>query len=115
MNVTEMLPHAERATELLRTLSHPHRLLVLCALREGERSVGHLQAELDVGQVAMSQQLMRLRAEGLVASRKEGSQVIYRIARPEVVEILQALHRVLCIHVDHEVAPKPVAEPEFVI
>lgn len=104
MNVKDMLPHAERATELLRTLSHPHRLLVLCALREGERSVGALQAELDVGQVAMSQQLMRLRADGLVSTRREGAQVLYRIARPEVIEILAALHSVLCVHVVRDAA-----------
>lgn len=94
-----MLPHAERATELLRTLSHPYRLLVLCALREGEKSVSALQAELEAAQVPLSQQLMRLRADGLVATRKEGNQVIYRIAKPEVVEILVALHNVLCAHV----------------
>jgi ArsR family transcriptional regulator, virulence genes transcriptional regulator len=98
MNVIEMLPHAERATELLRTLAHPYRLLVLCALREGEKSVSRLQAELEAAQVPLSQQLMRLRADGLVDTRKDGNQVIYRIAKPEVVEILVALHHVLCVH-----------------
>lgn len=101
VKMSDMLAHAEEATALLKSLSHPYRLLVLCSLSQGEKSVGDIQIELDAQQVPLSQQLMRLRSEGLVATRKEGLQVFYRIARPEILEILQALQSVLCHPVQH--------------
>jgi DNA-binding transcriptional ArsR family regulator len=96
MNVKEMIPASDKAAELLRSLSHPQRLLVLCALADQEKSVAALREELDIGQVPMSQQLMRLRADGLVEARREGTTVYYRIARPEVLTVVQALHAAFC-------------------
>jgi DNA-binding transcriptional ArsR family regulator len=97
MNVAEMIPASERAAELMRSLSHPQRILVLCALGTGEKSVAELRRELGgVAQVPMSQQLMRLRADGLVASRREGTMVYYRIARREVLSVVEALHATFC-------------------
>jgi ArsR family transcriptional regulator len=96
MNVKEMIPASGKAAELLRSLSHPQRLLVLCALGAQEKSVGELRQQLDIDQVPMSQQLMRLRADGLVESRREGTTVYYRIARPEVITVVQALHSAFC-------------------
>ena len=75
MNVKDMIPAARSAAELMRSLSHPQRLLILCALVDGEKSVAQLREQLDVEQVPMSQQLMRLRADGLVESRREGTRV----------------------------------------
>ena len=66
MNVSDMIPAANSAAELMRSLSHPQRLLVLCSLVDGEKSVSELRQELDIDQVPMSQQLMRLRSDGLV-------------------------------------------------
>jgi len=74
-----MIPASDKAAELLRSLSHPQRLLVLCALGNEERSVAELRELLDIDQVPMSQQLMRLRADGLVEARREGTTVHYRI------------------------------------
>lgn len=92
-----MIPASARAADLMRSLSHPQRLLVLCALGEKEKSVGQLRQELGgIGQVPMSQQLMRLRADGLVTSRREGTVVYYRIAQPEVVQVVEALHAAFC-------------------
>ena len=96
MNVREMIPASGRAADLLRSLSHPQRLLVLCALGEQERSVADLREELGIEQVPMSQQLMRLRADGLVEARREGTTVFYRIARPEVLTVVSALHSAFC-------------------
>jgi len=96
MNVKEMIPASGKAADLLRSLSHPQRLLVLCALGGGEKSVAELRQELAIEQVPMSQQLMRLRADGLVESRREGTTVYYRIARPEVLTIVDALHVAFC-------------------
>ena len=91
-----MIPASNEAAELLRSLSHPQRLLVLCALGGEEKSVGQLRQELNIEQVPMSQQLMRLRADGLVESRREGTTVFYRIARPEVLTVVEALHAAFC-------------------
>lgn len=80
----------------MRSLSHPQRLLTLCALGGEEKSVAELRHELGIDQVPMSQQLMRLRADGLVESRREGTTVFYRITRPEVVAVVEALHAAFC-------------------
>lgn len=96
MNVVDLIPASERAAELMRSLSHPQRLLVLCALGGGEKSVAQLRDELGIGQVPMSQQLMRLRADGLVEARREGTSVFYRIARAEVLLVIGALHEAFC-------------------
>ena len=96
MNVKDLIPASAQAADLMRSLSHPQRLLVLCALGREEKSVGQLREELGIGQVPMSQQLMRLRADGLVTSRREGTKVFYRIAQPEVVGIVEALHSAFC-------------------
>ncbi|WP_348627723.1 metalloregulator ArsR/SmtB family transcription factor [Mesorhizobium sp. M2C.T.Ca.TU.002.02.1.1] len=96
MNVREMIPASGKAAELLRSLSHPQRLLVLCALGDEERSVAELRELLDIDQVPMSQQLMRLRADGLVEARRDGTTVHYRITRPEVLTVIEALHSAFC-------------------
>ena len=104
MNVEDMIPAAEEAADLMRSLSHPQRLLALCALGTEEKSVAQLREELGgVDQVPMSQQLMRLRADGLVESRREGTTVFYRITRPEVLEVIGALQTAFC-------APVPAKE-----
>jgi DNA-binding transcriptional ArsR family regulator len=91
-----MIPASETAAELMRSLSHPQRLLVLCALADGEKSVAQLRQELGIEQVPMSQQLMRLRADGLVEARREGTTVFYRIAQAEVRAVVEALHSTFC-------------------
>lgn len=96
MNVEQMIPASGQAADLMKSLSHPQRLLVLCALGGEERSVGELRDMLSIDQVPMSQQLMRLRADGLVEARREGTTVFYRIARPEVLEVIEALHQAFC-------------------
>ncbi len=109
MNVAEMIPASEDAADLMRSLSHPQRLLVLCALGDEEKSVSELRRLLgNIEQVPMSQQLMRLRSDGLVTSRREGTTVYYRIARGEVLSIIEALHATFCPPVK---APKPRRKP----
>lgn len=96
MNVKDMIPASEQAADLMRSLSHPQRLLVLCALGNAERSVAELRELLGIDQVPMSQQLMRLRADGLVEARREGTTVYYRITRAEVLTLIEALHEAFC-------------------
>lgn len=115
MNVSDMIPAAGKAADLLRSLSHPQRLLVLCALGEEEKSVAELRETLDIDQVPMSQQLMRLRADGLVEARRSGTTVYYRVTRPEVLSVVGALHEAFCPPPRHrgaEAGAKPPAEPE---
>ena len=91
-----MISAADSAAELMRSLSHPQRLLVLCALVDGEKSVAELRQELGIEQVPMSQQLMRLRSDGVVEARREGTTVFYSITRPEVLTVVEALHTAFC-------------------
>ena len=70
MQLADLQPRADEAAALLRVLANPHRLLILCALVEGERSVGQLQARLALSQSALSQHLARLREAGVVVTRR---------------------------------------------
>jgi len=87
---------AERASGFLKALAHESRLLILCILAEGEKSVGELEQLLTLRQPTVSQQLARLRAEGLVATRREGKIVHYRLACDEARKIIQAIYDVFC-------------------
>ena len=90
-----LLAQARHATELLKALSHEGRLLILCVLADGERSVSEIEAVMDLPQAAVSQQLARLRLDGLVASRREGRNIYYFIARQDVTKLITALHDML--------------------
>ncbi|MFN6925608.1 MAG: ArsR/SmtB family transcription factor [Tabrizicola sp.] len=88
---------ASRAVALLKSLSHEGRLQILCLLIENEMSVTQLAEALGTNPVNVSQQLMRLRAEGIVQTRREGKSVIYSLAREEVVAIVAALRDTFCV------------------
>jgi DNA-binding transcriptional ArsR family regulator len=89
-------PSVTRATALLKALAHDARLEILCQLIGGEHTVGEICAVLHLPQAAVSQQLMRLRAEGLVGARREGRHIHYRLERPEVRAIITELQRTFC-------------------
>ena len=78
--------------QLLKTLSHPTRLAVLEILRDGEQCVCHMEAMLGLRQASISQQLMVLREAGLVAIRRDGLNVYYRVTRPQVYTVLDAVN-----------------------
>lgn len=88
-----VMANARKASDFLKALSHEVRLLILCLLMERERSVSELEARLGLTQPAVSQQLARLRAENLVESRRDGKNVYYSLARPEVAEVIATLRR----------------------
>ena len=83
-------PVHEAKASLFRVLGHPARVRILELLREGERSVGSLQAELELDSSGTSQHLGALRRIGLVESRREGTSVYYRVDDPAVFELLEA-------------------------
>ena len=82
-------PIHEAKAELFRVLGHPARVRILELLRDGERSVGSLQAELELDSGGTSQHLASLRRTGLVGSRREGTSVYYRVDDPRVFELLE--------------------------
>lgn len=87
---------AARAVALLKSLSHERRLQILCCLVDGELNVTQLAEVLGASPVTVSQQLMRLRAEGIVQTRRDGKSVIYALAREEVTAIVTALRDTFC-------------------
>lgn len=96
MNMNDAHEMVEPASRMLRVLSNPHRLLVLCSLREGEKFAGELGDELDLSQSALSQHLAVLRGEALVTTRREGQRIAYRLASTEVRRIIGVLHDLYC-------------------
>ncbi|HRE61082.1 MAG TPA: metalloregulator ArsR/SmtB family transcription factor [Micropepsaceae bacterium] len=87
---------AERAAALLRALANERRLLILCQLGDGELTVGALQARIGVSQSALSQHLALLREEGIVATRRAGQTIYYRIADPAAVQVIATLAGIFC-------------------
>jgi ArsR family transcriptional regulator len=87
---------ADEAATMLRALSNPSRLMLLCQLVEREKSVSELEAALNLSQAYVSQQLARLRAEGLVAATREGRTVRYRLADGRVAPVIQTLYEQYC-------------------
>ncbi|MDJ0388455.1 metalloregulator ArsR/SmtB family transcription factor [Roseomonas sp. E05] len=89
---------ASEAAAMLRLLANERRLLVLCLLiMEGEASVGCLVERVGLSQPALSQHLAKLREDGLVATRRTGTTIHYRIADPRVARIIATLHDVFCL------------------
>lgn len=85
------------AVSVLKSIAHESRLLVLCFLSEaGELSVGDLVNRIGLSQSALSQHLAKLRAEGLVATRKDAQTVFYRVADDKVLTLLGTLHDLYC-------------------
>lgn len=91
-----LMQKAAKASEFLKALSHESRLLLLCLLADRERSVSELEAILHLRQPTISQQLARLRLDGLVTTRREGKAVFYSIADPHVREMIGVLHKIFC-------------------
>jgi ArsR family transcriptional regulator len=87
---------AGAASELLKALSHPERLLLLCQLSQGEHCVGELEEVLEIRQPSLSQQLGVLRERGLVSTRREGTQIHYSVASPEALALLKLLYKMYC-------------------
>lgn len=96
MNIQKMTRTAEMVSELMKTLAHPKRLLILCQLVEGERSVGELAKLLDMREAAVSQQLTLLRKDKLVATRREGQTIWYSMPREDVRGLLGYLYETFC-------------------
>ncbi|WP_126976028.1 ArsR/SmtB family transcription factor [Frigidibacter oleivorans] len=91
-----MTARAGEAAAFLKAMSHEGRLLILCHLAQGERSVTELEQLLSSRQAAVSQQLARLRAEGLVRTRREGKAIYYSLHDPKAERLVQLLYAMFC-------------------
>jgi len=87
---------AAQASGLLKVLGNPERLLLLCQLSQGEYCVSELEQMLGIVQPTLSQQLGVLRGEELVATRREGKQIYYRIASDAAMAVMQVLYQQFC-------------------
>ncbi len=96
MNVNEMQDSASRAAGLMKALSSENRLMILCQLAQEEKTVGRLAADLDLRQAAVSQQLALLRKDGLVAARRDGRSIHYRLAGREARAVITMLYDLFC-------------------
>lgn len=88
--------NAEKASSLLKSMSHPSRLMVLCHLMNGECEVSVLNQAIPLSQSALSQHLASLRDAGLVKTRRESQVIHYRLNSKAVSDILQTLYRIYC-------------------
>jgi DNA-binding transcriptional ArsR family regulator len=95
-DIDDFVTHAREASEFLKALAHETRLMILCLLSEGEKSVGELEAKVKQPQAIVSQQLARLRLDDIVRTRREGRQIYYSIARAEIVTVVKALYVMFC-------------------
>ena len=96
MNIQDLEDNAERAATLLASMANVRRLMMLCHLVEGECSVGRLADRIGLSQSALSQHLGRMRALGLVESRRSGQTIYYRLASREVMAVLETLQELYC-------------------
>ena len=92
----EMARNARNAADFLKALAHESRLMILCHLASGEKSVTELEQLLSARQAAVSQQLMRLRQEGLVTARREGKQIFYSLSDDRTVRIMDVVYDLFC-------------------
>lgn len=95
-DLERLLQQARKASDLLKALSHESRLLILCLLVEGEKSVSELEEIMQMPQAAVSQHLARLRLDRLVHTRRDGRTMYYSIAGEEVSSIVDALYELFC-------------------
>ncbi len=92
----QMMRKARKASDFLKALSHETRLLVLCLLAERERSVTELENILSLRQPTVSQQLARLRLDGMVTTRRDGKTVYYSIADENIHRIISVVYDIFC-------------------
>jgi len=97
--VARLRGSAVRVTDLLKAIANPSRLMILCQLAEGEKSVGEMERVVGLSQSGLSQHLAVLRRKRIVATRREAQSIYYSLASKDVEEIMAALYRVFCAKV----------------
>lgn len=95
-HTAEMVENAVEAADFLKKFAHPSRLMILCALVDGERSVRDLEDTLGIRQPGLSQQIAELRDAGLITGRKESKHMFYRLSDERVSDFIALMHRMFC-------------------
>ena len=95
-DLDKMMANAQTASNFLKAISHEGRLMILCYLSSGEKSVTQMEEMLSARQAAVSQQLSRLRFEGLVKTRREGKTIYYSLADDRSTKILEVVYDLFC-------------------
>lgn len=96
MDANQIQDQADNVAQLLTAMSNPKRLMILCHLLDSEKSVGEIATLVDLGQSPLSQHLAKLRALGLVSTRRAGQSIRYRLASYKVEEVLKTVYRLYC-------------------
>ena len=96
LDLDKMKASAGTACRLMKVLSNPDRLMLLCQLSQGEKRVGELEEILGIVQPTLSQQLTVLRDEELVTTRREGKSIYYQIASPQALAVMNVLFEQFC-------------------
>lgn len=96
MKPEEMKKNCDLVTGMMKAVAHPQRLMMLCHLADGEKSVGELQALCEISQSQLSQFLKRMERERLLSSRKEGNFVFYSIEDKKLLKMIQSIQRIFC-------------------
>src|SRR5262249_59057774 len=106
-----MVGNAKRATNFLKALAHESRLMILCILAAGEKSVSELEDLLNLRQPTVAQQLARLRADGLVSTRRDGKAIYYRLASEEARTVIGIIYDVFCQQLRRRYRAPPARPP----
>jgi DNA-binding transcriptional ArsR family regulator len=96
MNIRDLEAQAGQAAKLMKAMSNPHRLFVLCQLLDGERRVSELEEATGLSQSALSQHLARLRNDGIVVTRRQAQNIYYSLAGTDVHQVIGVLHQIFC-------------------
>ncbi len=96
LDLTMMRSAAGQACKLMKVLTNPDRLMLLCQLSQGEKCVGELEEVLGIVQPTLSQQLAVLREEDLVSTRREGKNIYYQLSSPRALAVMQVLYGQFC-------------------
>ncbi len=107
--MSDFQDNAKRASTFLKSLANHNRLVILCALAEGEKNVGQLQDILGIHQPTLSQQLARLRADNIVNTRRESKQIYYSMASDEAEIVMGLVFDLFCAGGDEELSTEPGA------
>lgn len=96
MDIEQMQRSAAEASDFLKALSNPKRLMILCQLLDSEKSVGELSREVDLAQSALSQHLAKLREQRLVTTRRQAQTIYYTLASETVRSVINVLYEAFC-------------------
>jgi len=96
MDIAELKDNAGKASDLLKVMANPSRLMILCNLIDGEKTVQTLQGLVGLSQSALSQQLAILRGQNLVSTRREAQSVYYSLASEEAESVIGTLYNLFC-------------------